>query len=203
MRTAKANHLADRLFNHWQLSHFHLGAVFVKPGAVSRRRPSSLLFAYISAEEATLLDVLPHDGQWTRQHLLEILLRTNPAAMERWRYVGAINGSPLTDGQHENLRANGGNAAVVIAGKSFMPALGQTASGHAARLWLYHNHWDRMVDALRHDLEANQVAPHLKPVIFGRLGVPVRLGAYYEHGGMAIIDRNRNGLVLHQMKPLE
>jgi hypothetical protein len=60
-----------------------------------------------------------------------------------------------------------------------------------------------MIEKLQQDLGNDLVEPLLKPAIYAHLGVPVRLGAHYDDRGMAIIDKNRNGLVLHQMKPLE
>jgi hypothetical protein len=77
------------------------------------------------------------------------------------------------------------------------------ASGHAVRLYSYRDWFFRMIEKLQHDLGADVVEPHLKPAIYARLGEPIRLGAYYDDRGLAIVDKNRNGLVLHQMKPLE
>lgn len=195
----KANHRADMMFNDWQIHHFHLSGVFKSPTAVRRTGP--LLFVHITAEEATLLDVQPH-GSWTMITLLEILLRTNPTALERYEGRG-ITPMRLSDDQYKNLRSNGTNAAIEVAGRAFMPGGGRLSSGHAVRLYLYRDWFFRMVEKLQHDLEVNLVEPHLKPAIYAHLGLPVRLGAYYDDHGMAIIDRHRSGLVLHQMKPLE
>lgn len=198
-RTRKADHRADMMFNDWQIVHFHLGRFFQSPTTV--RRSGLLLYAHVSAEEATLLDVQPH-GAWAQQALLEILLRTNPPALERYEARG-VTPTRLTDEQYGNLRANGGNITIEIGGRAFMPGIGLMASGHAARLVAYRDWFLSMTDKLRRAFEAGCVDPRLKPAMYTRLGVPVRLGAYYDHYGLAIIDKNRNGLMLHQMKPLE
>ena len=61
----------------------------------------------------------------------------------------------------------------------------------------------RQLESLKAAFAADQVPNHLKPAIYALLGVPVRMGAWYGDQGLAIIDKNRNWLVLHQMKPLE
>jgi hypothetical protein len=172
---------------------------FNSPTVIHRTGP--LIFVHITAEEATLLDVQPH-GSWTMMELLETLLRTNPPGLERYEGRG-ITPRRLSDEQYKNLRAKHCNVAIEIAGRAFMPGGGMLASGHASRLYLYRDWFFRMIEKLQHDLGADLVEPHLKPAIYARLGVPIRLGAYYDDRGLAIIDKNRNGLVLHQMKPLE
>jgi hypothetical protein len=196
----KTNHRADMMFNDWQIVHFHLGTFYQSPSAIRRSKP--LLFVHITFDEATLLDVQPH-GSWTMTALLEILLRTNPPGLER--YEGkSVTPHRLTDDQYKNLRKRGANTFIEIAGRAFMsPGMGLLASGHSARLFFYCDNFFITLEALRHNFEADRVEPHLKSAIYGRIGVPVRLGAHYDDRGLAIIDKNRNGLVLHQMKPLE
>jgi hypothetical protein len=46
---------ADMMFNDWQITHFHLGRVFVTPNMVGGT--SDLLYAHVTAEHVTLLDV--------------------------------------------------------------------------------------------------------------------------------------------------
>lgn len=195
----KANYRADMMFNDWQILHFHLGGVFQSPTKIRRTGP--LLFVHITGDEATLLDVQPH-GSWTMTALLEILLRTNPTGLERYEGRG-ITPMRLSDDQYKNLRANGANTAIEIAGRAFMPGGGRLLSGHAMRLYSYRDWFFGMIEKFQQDFRADVVEPRLKPVIYARLGIPVRLGAYYDDRGMAIIDKNRSGLVLHQMKPLE
>jgi hypothetical protein len=195
----KTNHRADMMFNDWQILHFHLGEFFQSPTTIFRTGP--LLYVHITAEEATLLDVQPHK-RWTMTALLEILLRTNPSGLERYEARG-VTPMRLTDDQYKNLRNNGTNSVIDIAGRAFMPGGVMLSSGHAMRLYRYRDWFFGMIEKLQQDFGADLVEPHLRPAIYALLGIPVRLGAYYDDRGMAIIDKNRNGLVLHQMKPLE
>jgi hypothetical protein len=187
------------MFNDWQIQHFHLGELFQSTSAVKRTRP--LLFAHITAEKATLLDVQPH-GSWSMIKLLEILLATNPTALEQYE-ARAVTPHRLTDEEYKNLRSINVNVALDVAGRAFMPGGGKLASGHAMRIYIYHDWFFRQVDHLQSTLSADIVEPRLRSAIYGRLGIPVRLGAYYDENGLAIIDKSRNGLVLHQMKLLE
>lgn len=109
----------------------------------------------------------------------------------------------LSDDQYKNLRANGGNSFIEIDGRAFMPGGGMLSSAHATRLYFYRDRFFIMAEKLQKDFEADWIEPNLRTAIYARLGMPVRLGAYYDHNGLAIIDKNRNGLVLHQMSPLE
>lgn len=195
----KVQHDADMMFNHWQIVHFHLGNFFQTPSAI--RRTDSLLFAHISAGEATLLDVQPH-GAWTKIALLEILLQTNPTALERYE-VCQGTARQWTDEEYSRLRAHGGNALIEIAGRAFMPGWGLTSSRHAMRIGRYKDWFCLMVQKLKAEFEADEVPTELKLAIYSRLGVPMRLGGCYSQGALAIIDKNRNGLVLHQMRPVE
>ena len=197
--THKNDHRADMMFNDWQILHFHLGGVYQAPTLIRRSGP--LLYAHITAEQATLLDVQPH-GAWTQTALLEILLSTNAPALERYEAF-KVTPMRLTDEQYSTMRKRGTNSLIEIAGRAFMPGMALMSTGHAMRIEMYGNWFLRSVEKLRSELEANQIEQHLKRPIYERIGVPVRLGAYYDHGGLSIIDKNRHGLVLYQMKPLE
>jgi hypothetical protein len=78
VRKRKEDALADLMFNDWQISHFHLGRLFVSPNKVSRG--NLLLFALIKADRAVFLAINPH-GAWTATELLRILFRTSPQDM--------------------------------------------------------------------------------------------------------------------------
>jgi hypothetical protein len=195
----KFNHTADMMFNDWQIAHFHLGSFFQSPSVIRRTGP--LFFVHISATEATLLDVQTH-GAWTQTALLKILLRTNSPALER--YEGQkVTGQRLTDAQHGNLRANGVNTLIELGGRAFMPGLGLMSSRHATRLVIYAEWFRRLVQDLKAKFQADQVPEQVKTAIYAHLGVPVRLGVSYSGGALAVIDKNRNRLVLSAMKPIE
>ncbi|MDX5365947.1 MAG: hypothetical protein LPK88_05855 [Alphaproteobacteria bacterium] len=197
IRLQKANHRADLMFNDWQIAHFHLGNIFETSSRI--RRTAALLFAHITAEKVTLLDVQPH-GSWSRTKLLEILLKTDPSAGYQ---LNGISVERLSDREYQNLRVNGVNSAIKIGGKVFMPGLGITSSGHALRIVNYEMWFWRHVDFLTKQIAANAVDTRLKSVFLSTIGMPVRLGAWYDPSGLTIIDKNRGNLVLHQMKPIE
>jgi hypothetical protein len=197
VRQRKHDHAADMMFNDWQIVHFHLGVAPRSGGVVPRTGP--LLFAHITGEEAILIDVAPH-GAWTQTALLETLLRTKPTA--GYQHQG-VTGQRLQDHEYRNLRDNRTNSAMEIGGKVLSPGMGIMSSGHALRISAYLMWFDRQVEYFKETLAADQVPDHLKHVIYGALGVPVRLGAWYRPEGLALIDKNRRGLVLHAMRPVE
>lgn len=197
IRTAKQNPKADMMFSDWQIVHFHLGSVFATPRMIGRT--DDLLFAYITGNEATLIDVQPH-GSWTMTVLLEILLRINPMAGYQAK---GLKGERFTDEQYRNLRAKHTNVLIDINGIALMPGGGVMSSGHATRIMNYYQWFSRQLEFLKASFMADKVPDELKAPIYATIGVPVRLGVVYRNEGLAIIDKNRRGLVLHGMRPLE
>lgn len=197
VRSAKQNPAADMMFNDWQIVHFHLGSVFATPRMV--KRTGDLLFVYVTGKEATLIDIQPH-GSWTMTALLESLLRANPDAGYQAK---GLKGERLTDDQYRNLRANHTNVLIDINGTALMPGGGVMSSGHATRILNYYQWFSRQLEFLKATFAADQVPNDLKAAIYAMVGVPVRLGAWYGDRGLAIIDKNRRGLVLNQMRSLE
>ncbi len=198
-RTNKLVPGADMMFNDWQIIHLHLGNFFVSPSKIRRSGP--LLFCHITATEATMLDVAPH-GAWTKTDLLEILLKTNPKALERYEF-SAITPQRLTDTEYGNLRTNGVNSVIEIAGRAFKPGMGHITPRRALRIVTYAVWFLRTVGQLKNMFETDQVPGHLKSAIYAYLSVPVRLGALYSAGGLTVVDKNRYNLVLNQMQPIE
>ena len=198
-RRKKLDPVADMMFNSWQIAHFHLGEFFQSPTTI--RRSGLLLFAFISGTEATLIDVQPH-GAWTQTALLEILQKTNPAALDSFAPRG-VTPQSLSDEQLGNLRANRTNTIIEIGGRALYPGGGIMSSGHAMRIEMYGSWFQRQAAHLKALFETDQVPAQFQQAIYGRLGIPIRLGAWYSAGGLAIIDKNRSGLVLHGMRPLE
>jgi len=199
VKTRKSDHKADMMFNDWQITHFHLGNILKSPSEANRT--TQLLFAHITSRTATFIDVRPH-GSWANFDLLEILLRTNPSALEACE-IKAIKARQYTEEEYYTIRMKGLTAFVVIAGRSFSPAMGIMSSGHAMRIVVYADTFMRIKDKLMLDLSANDIPKHLKTPIFSRLGVPIRLGIRFSRGALALIDKNRRNLILYQMKPLE
>jgi hypothetical protein len=175
------------MFNDWQITHLHLGQNFKSTAMVDRSGP--LLFAHITGEIATLIDVRGHRN-WTEIAILETLLKANPTALP-YEAKGVIDAPQLTSRERAFLRRRGGNAFVKVAGRFFIPGLGISASGHATRLVQYLNHFRRGVERLKAELRA-QRGP----------GV-IRLGAIFCDGALMVIDKNRPDRVLYAMRPVE
>jgi hypothetical protein len=120
------------MFNDWQISHLHLGRLFVSPSKVSRVK--LLLFALVKADRAVFLAVNPH-GAWTATELLRILFRTSPQDLPELKGVLATQRGGWTDAELVQLRQAGLGYSIQIDGKTFSPpGLGVSTSRHAVRI---------------------------------------------------------------------
>jgi hypothetical protein len=169
---------ADMMFNDWQITHFHLGRVFVTPNMVGGT--SDLLYAHVTAEYATLLDVLPHRS-WVAQDLLRILLETRPEAMERMEQKN-VTGQILTDDALFALRTKHTNVAIDVLGRAFVPG-GIMSSGHALRLFLFCNHLHITIANLKTQIETGAIERPLATRLAAQVGIPVRLGLSFDSTG--------------------
>lgn len=184
IRNKKTKHTADMMFNDWKISHFHPQAIFENKSSVVRS--DDLLYAHISSERAVFLDILPH-GNWTAQHLLEVLISVSPQDM---REVKGITGERLSDEQLKNLRENRYSAAIEIGGKVYLLP-GMMTSGHASRLFHYANYLGRVIESLKDQITRNALEPIMLAKISRSLGVPVKLGIRISMGEIIIFDKNR------------
>ena len=199
VRFRKKNHKADMMFNDWKISHFHLGKLWLTPQRISRT--PDLLYAFVSADFAALLNVGPH-GRWTEQNLLEILERTHPSGLE-FELKGVTPANNFTDKERENLRANGVNAIIEVNGRTFMaPGMGIMTSGHSLRITHYAMHLKRNIEHLKEIIPRNKLPLAISRAIYSNLALPVRLGVVLNDDGLMVIDKSRS-LPLYAMKPLE
>lgn len=184
---------ADMMFNDWQITHFHLGRVFVKPNMVGGT--PDLLYAHVTAEYATLLDVLPHES-WAAQDLLRILLETRPAAMERVEFRGILGPKRggRTDDELLELRTSGLNEPVVVSGRTFFaPGLGIVSSRHATRLSRFCDRIRVGISEVRTKIENNALGKPFAARIAQQIGVPVRLGILFDPAGtFTVYDKARH-----------
>ncbi|ACF03505.1 conserved hypothetical protein [Rhodopseudomonas palustris TIE-1] len=191
IRKRRSDPKADLMFNDWQISHFHLG-VFERADKVRRGR--MLLFAHITADDATFLDVQPHRA-WSTQRLLEILKTTSPHTMPD---VGMLAGhSPgFSDEELGNLRRVGLTTPVKIGDKMyFPPGLGVSSSCHATRLVLKVNELERSIRDLARRLKENDLpsANKLEMLVLGR---PIRIGLRLRFDGCLVICEKSRALDL-------
>jgi hypothetical protein len=187
VRKRKTDPKSDMMFNDWQISHFHLGNLFVQPDKIARTAP--LLFAHISANNAILLDVQPH-GSWAMRDLLRVLLNVAPTHMHEIK--GILGGTFRTDDEILELRMNGLNTMIEIDGRWFAaPGLGISSSRHAFRLL---RNMDRLRVAIRDiriALGTGAVDLRLQRQLVGHIGQPVRLGVKLQAGHLIVYDKVR------------
>ena len=194
IRRRKSDIQVDLMFNDWQISHFHLGGVSRLTGIVKRGKKDAnepLLYAFIGANHAVLIDVQPH-GEWTRADLLRILLRTDPASMDT-EAIGVLpSPTPFTDEQRAGLRKKHSSTAVVIDGRSyFPPGMGLVASGAGVRFRILSDRIAGMVREVAQLVESNTLPPCLMQRVAGQIGLPVRLGIRFDQGVFRAYDKNR------------
>jgi hypothetical protein len=191
IRIRKSDPKADLMFNDWQISHFHLGGVFVRPNKISRTPNGYLLFAHIASDKATLLDVQPH-GAWAMGNLLRILLKVSPTDMRELKgVVGTEN--RWTDDEILTLRQNGLSTFHEIDGRYFVaPGLGISSSRHATRLVHACGRLRKEIGRVRLELGTNTLPAPLVRLIAKSIEQPVKLGIKLEAGQFIIYDKIRN-----------
>lgn len=189
VRKRKGDFKADLMFNDWQISHFHLGTVFDRHRRV--KRTGDLLFAYLNADRAVLLDVQPH-GSWSMVELIRVLVRTSPQDVPELKGILGTQGGGYTDDQIFELRRNGLNAPLQIDGKVYMaPGLGIASSGHASRITHLAGAILRALVDTRRALETNTLPRHHMVQLANTIGLPVRLGLRLEAGSLIIYEKTR------------
>lgn len=191
IRTRKADHDVDLMFNDWQVNHLHLGDALVQPDKV--KRTGDLLFVYVTPDRAVLLDVQPH-GSWAMRDLLRTLLHVSPQDMERFRLKGAIGMQyKLTDAEMGNLRKNRYNSFVDIDGVIFMaPGMGIVSSGHSMRIARFVQQFWKSIERCRDTINAGELPFPLRYELAKKSALPVRLGVRMHAGELVLYDKNRN-----------
>lgn len=188
IRRRKEDHRADEMFNDWQVSHFHLGRYSMLTRKVDRT--GLLLFCYIKAERAVLLDVKPHRA-WTSIDLLRILLRESPNDLPEMRGI-LPSETPWTDEQIAGMRKAGMVAPIIIDGRTFVPpGIGMVSSRHALRLRMYADRLRLLIRETIQQVEQGTLEPAAMRKIVGQIGLPVRLGLSFHEGAFGTYDKNR------------
>ncbi len=142
----------DLLLNNWGVHHLHISSIVEPDGFVKRDGP--LLFVSFTSRAAYVIDIMMH-GDWTRDHVLEVLA-------SEWPHEGVIheiNDAPsatqITEEQRANLRKNGYNAAFTYGGKVFMPASVMMSGGPTMRAWVWARHVLGKIAVLEQALATN------------------------------------------------
>lgn len=135
----------DDLLNHWGIHHLHLGIAMRPDGFVDRT--DLLIFCRFSDANAYFLEVLPHQGSWTLQRLVQVIHDNWPAALDEFRAPG-VKGNGLTDAQVKRLRDNNINHVVQVSdGTVYLPSGGGASGSGGSPLDVYYTarwlHWAR------------------------------------------------------------
>jgi hypothetical protein len=138
----KQRHL-DLMLNDWGVHHLHISTQIDPDGFVNRSKQKQadepLLFAFFQQQTAYLIEIMKH-GDWTRDHVLEVLATEWPDEGVIYEVKGILGGARSnTDEERAKLRAAGLSAPFVKIWSLFY------ASG-----WnLYGWHFCQSVDQLR------------------------------------------------------
>lgn len=189
VRKRAADPKADMLFNDWQIIHFHLGDLFVANNKIDRT--SDLLFAFIAADHAVLLDVRPHRS-WAMRDLLRILLKVSPKDMTRFEIHGMVRlTNSRTDDEILQIRQAGQSVFIELDGRFFMPGLGISTSKHSTRIVLAVQALMRNISKVRNDLETDSLPqPPLQQI--SQPIATIRLGMKLDDGQLIMYDKSRN-----------
>jgi hypothetical protein len=121
----------DLMLNDWGVHHLHISTRLDADGFVDRRGPlgDHLLFCVFRSAKAYLIDIMQH-GDWTRDHVLEVLAAEWPAEGIVHEIQGASALSYLpTEIERATLRKKHVNAEFEYGGKFFRPRGGLTTAG--------------------------------------------------------------------------
>jgi hypothetical protein len=199
VRTRKADPKADMMFNDWQILHFHLSRTFETSSKIARTRP--LLYAFISAERAVLLDIQPH-GSWTMQALLRILLKCSPEDLTEMKGISGSQ-SPMTDAQMEALRGRHVQGPIEIDGRVyFSPGMGVALNGGSVRIRYFADQLKGMISDTEENIRRGSLPWHTMRSLVSMIGVPVVLGLCLRQGVFHVYDKTRR-VGLMSARPLE
>jgi hypothetical protein len=203
VRARKDDPMADLMFNDWQVSHFHLGNVFVSQSKVGPRpKGELLLFALVKANRVTFLDLHPH-GAWTMQQILQVLLETSPQDILEMKGILRTQRGGLTDAEHLQARQAGMTAPIHLNGKVFMPpGLGVSLSGHATRLVLLFNNLSKQIRHIHGLFKDNNLPQQLLRKL-AIVGLPARLGVKLRDDGCLIVHEKTRAIELLALQPFE
>jgi hypothetical protein len=200
VRKRKEDAFADLMFNDWQISHLHLGRLFVSPSKVSRGK--LLLFALVKADRAVFLAVNPH-GAWTATELLRILFRTSPQDLPELKGVLATQRGGWTDAELVQLRQAGLGYSIQIDGKTFSPpGLGVSTSRHAVRIVRQFNLLSKEIRNISRRFKENDLPRHiLRQLLI--IGVQARLGIRLRDDGCLVLHEKTRAIDLLAMPAFE
>lgn len=117
----------DLMLNDWGVHHLHISSHVEADGFVRRGEP--VLFAVFKPHTAYLIDIMMH-GDWTRDHVLEVLATEWPTEGVLPEIRGVIGlKNQITEEQRATLRRKRVNTWFEFGGKVFAPIGGMSGAG--------------------------------------------------------------------------
>lgn len=122
----------DLMFADWGILHFHLTDKPMPSTSYFSERSGWLLFAIVTGTEFGIVDIRDHDEPdlFSNPDLIETVVRSWPAYMERFKVRGILPGS--SGPSHSDataLRKNGVNSFLTIDGQVYMgPGMGLSSA---------------------------------------------------------------------------
>ena len=124
------------LLNDWGIHHLHITTKLDPDGFVERKRsksPKPLLFAAFRPDDAYLIDLMQH-GDWTHEHLVEVMVREWPNAGLALELKAILTpGQPFSRRVRGDLRNVGMPTFLYIDGKAIAGIGGLTLAGTSAQ----------------------------------------------------------------------
>ena len=179
----------DLILSDWGIYHFHLNTTLESDGFVKRSGP--LLFAAIKPQDAYLIDILVH-GSWTREHLIETIVKEWPNAGLVHELKGAMGlAHTIAEEDRKTLRKKHVNALFEFDGKVYMPAGGMMASGVSIKTVMAADQLLQTVNWFETEVNQN---PNYVAEIFSEAGLskPSETDLHFEffdNGGYGVIER--------------
>ena len=164
-RTARRPDL-DLMLSDWGVHHLHISSQVEADGFV--RRGKRLLFAIFAPNVAYLIDVMKH-GDWTRDHVLEVLATEWPTegVLHEIRGVAGLK-NQITEEQRATLRRRRTNTWFEFGGKVFAPIGGMSGAGTTIAAT---RESDMLLDRIRVFEEAIARNPRCLEADFARSGL--------------------------------
>jgi hypothetical protein len=158
----------DLMLNDWSVHHLHISTKLDPDGFV--KRGAELLFAVFQPNVAYIVDLMEH-GDWTRDHVLEVLASEWPNEGVIFEAKG-IGATSITEAQRANLRANHYNVQFQFDGRALMPAGFMMAAGNTFGVTRY----------------AHSLLVKIADFEQSFASDPTRLSADFEKHGLALPD---------------
>lgn len=184
----------DLMLNDWGVHHLHLSTQLEAAGFVTRTEP--LLFTAFRPQDAYLIDIM-HHGDWTREHVLEVIIREWPSAGLIHEAKGVICLSHHTpEGERGKLRNSAINAPFELDGKVYAPTGGLTEAGTSIHVTMAVNRLVHHIRTFRKTLEKDPdyVAKALASRGLTPPAKPDLHFVFLENGGYGIMETHTHGL---------